>query len=388
VPEQSLADQFPAFADACEHDGAITYAAICRGVAVQADVLDLIAQAPLAQRRPNLLLAAVHFLLLSGVDHPLAAYYDTVRPPAGEGGGPSLEDLPAVFRRFCLEHRQELLELIATRSTQTNEVGRCAGLLPALATIAAGYPGEPLALLDLGTSAGLNLGFDHYAYAYRQADGAVLSAGDPTSEVLLECRVGTTLADLPPLALPPVADRVGVDLSPIHPQDDGEARWLLACLWPDNLVRFNRVRGALAVARASEDRARLVQGDIIEDLDAVAATIDASSPLVVFHSWVAAYLTEARQRDLVAAVRALGSGRRVHHVYAEAPFETPGLPTPDCPVPNPKANVATALVHIGPEGVPARWADMHPHGSSLRWWATPMAPTGHPGEPAPAPPPR
>jgi hypothetical protein len=299
-----------------------------------------------------------------------------------------LDEVADVFRAFCLGHRDELLELITTRSTQTNEVGRCAGLLPALATIATWYGGEPLALLDLGTSAGLNLGFDHYAYTYRQADGAVLTAGDPSSEVQLECRMRGALADLPPLALPRVADRVGLDLSPIDPRSDDEARWLLACLWPDNLVRFNRVRGALGLARASGERARLVQGDIIEDLEAVAATINVSSPLVVFHSWVAAYLTEVRQRDLVAEVRALGAGRRVHHVYAEAPFETPGLPTPDCPVPNPNANVSTALVHIGPDGVPARWADMHPHGASLRWWATPRAPTGHPGEPAPAPPPR
>ena len=113
------------------------------------------------QRRPNLLLAAVHFLLLGGTTHPLADHYDTVRSLIGSGDGPPAagpsRDVVADFKDFCLRHRAELLALISVRSTQTNEVGRCTAILPALATIAGGYPGgESLWLLDLGTSAGLN----------------------------------------------------------------------------------------------------------------------------------------------------------------------------------------------------------------------------------------
>jgi hypothetical protein len=88
----------------------------------------------------------------------------------------------------------------------------------------------------------------------------------------------------------------------------------------------------------------------------------------VFQSWVAAYLDEERQRDLAGAVRAMGRTRPVHHLYLEAAFETPGLPTPPPPEPRPGPDLASALVHVGPDGDAVRLADAHPHGYWIRWW--------------------
>jgi hypothetical protein len=343
-----------------------------------------------AQRRPNLLLAAVHFLLLAGTTHPLANHYDTVRSVTGrDEASVDVVDVVDDFKDFCLAHRAELLALIAERSTQTNEVGRCTALLPALATIAAGYPdGQPLWLVDLGTSAGLNLLFDSYGYTYRQrSDGATLEAGRSDAMVHLECVVRGELGELPPLALPPVAGRTGIDALPIDPTSDDGADWLLACLWPDNLPRFERLRGALTTARTTADPPTVFQGDIIDALPGVVAGIDTDGPLVVFHSWVAAYLSPERQRGLVETVRDLSRLRPIHYVYAEAPVETPGLPTPPSPFPSTTAHLATALVHLAADGSPpVRLADMHHHGKWLRWLATPMAPTGHHDGPVPAPP--
>jgi hypothetical protein len=297
----------------------------------------------------------------------------------------------AVFKDFCLSHRAALLELIAVRSTQTNEVGRCTALLPALNVIAAGYPaGQPLSLLDLGTSAGLNLLFDSYAYAYTQrSDGALLAAGRPEATVRLECTVRGELAELPSLALPPIATRTGIDAAPIDPMSDDGAHWLLACLWPDNLTRFTRLRGALAVARTTAEPPTVHRGDIIDDLAAVADGIADEGPLVVFHTWVAAYLSPQRQGELVEAIRALSRQRTVHHLYAESPAETPGLPTPPSPSPRPTSSLATALVHLAADGsAPVRLADAHHHGRWLQWWPTPRDPREHLGGQEPAPPPR
>ena len=72
---------------------------------------------------------------------------------------------------------------------------------------------------------------------------------------------------------------------------------------------------------------------MVTDLPKIVATMPGTNPLVVFHSWVAAYLDEPQQRRLATEVRALGEGRLVHHLYCETPFETPGLPTPPCPLP-------------------------------------------------------
>jgi hypothetical protein len=124
---------------------------------------------------------------------------------------------------------------------------------------------------------------------------------------------------------------------------------------------------------------------MVTDLPRVARTMRGEGPLVVFHSWVAAYLDEQRQRALAVAVRSLGARRPVHHLYCETPFETPGLPTPPSPVPRDGPDLATTLVHIGPgEAEPVRLADTHPHGYWIRWWPTRPAPTGHRAGPGPA----
>ena len=66
-------------------------------------VLSLLDGAPLPQRRPLLLLAAVHFLLLSGAEHPLAAFYDTVGVVRGmpTTGSRPRGDVAAAFADFC-----------------------------------------------------------------------------------------------------------------------------------------------------------------------------------------------------------------------------------------------------------------------------------------------
>jgi hypothetical protein len=385
--EMALPELFRGFAESAQRDGARTYAAICRSVADDSELLALMARAPLTQRRPNLLLAAVHFLLLGGTAHPLAAHYDSVTAFRGADPVAPPGDVGTAFKDFCLVHRDRLLELIATGSTQTNEIGRCSALLPALSLIGAAYGGdEPLGLLDLGTSAGLNLYFDRYAYAYRhQGDGAVVTAGDESSDVMLECTVRGELTELPSLVVPALAERAGLDRAPIDPRDEAGALWLLACLWPDNLPRFARLRSALEIARGDPRPPVLHTGDMIDQLPGVAASVAPGQPLVVFHSWVAAYLTEARQRQLVETVGALSTTRPVHHLYAESPVETPGLAIPPPPRDHSRANEVTALVHTPPGGRAVRLADMHHHGRSLRWWPTRPGPTGRRAGPAPAP---
>ncbi len=371
MPELSLPEHFLGFADSCEHDGGTTYAAICRGVAHNPEIIELIAQAPAAQRRPNLLMAAVHYLLLRGTPHPLAAHYDSVVQWLKQSDQPKPNsDVITDFTNFCLEQRDKLIELIATRSTQTNEVGRCAALLPALHYIAElTAPNQALSLLDLGTSAGLNLLFDRYHYRYHSRSlTEPLEAGPPDSPVHLACNVGADPKNLPGLTAPTIIQRAGLDLSPIDPTTQDGALWLLACQWPDNLTRFTRLSGAIEVARAASPPPQLHQGDIVNDLERTVETFSSDVPLVVFHSWVAAYLTEDKQRSLVSQIRELQQHRLLHYLYAEAPFETRGLPTPPTPQPTDTADLATALVYIAPKAEPKRLADMHHHGRSVRWW--------------------
>ena len=374
--EEPLSDHFRGFAAVAERDGGTTYAAISRGVAEDDEVLSLLDRAALPQRRPLILLAAVHYLLLSGAEDPLAGYYDTVRAVRGQIASTDRTvtappgDPTGAFRDFCRAHRSELEELIATRSTQTNEVGRCTGLLPGLCHIASlsGWD-VPLSLLDLGTSAGLNLLFDDYAYTYRSATGeATRTAGSPGRTSSWPVRPETTSP-----ACPSCVCRSWPSgwVSTSHRSTRSPTKTHGGC-WPASGRITPPASGACEPPSTTyeppPDPPRLVQGDMVRDLGSVADSIPGDNPLVVFHSWVAAYLDEPQQQALAEEVRALGRRRAVHHLYCETPFETPGLPTPPSPVRREGPDLATTVVHIGPGAEPVRLADTHPHGYWLRWW--------------------
>jgi Uncharacterized protein conserved in bacteria (DUF2332)/SnoaL-like domain len=124
------------------------------------------------------LFAAVQYLLLQSDPHPLGRFYPSLGAERAWG------DPWPVFRDFALSRRAELKPLIARRHTQTNEVRRSAVLYPALA-LAARELGEPVAVLEAGAAAGLNLLFDRYWFDY----GAAGTAGDPASPVRARCQV-------------------------------------------------------------------------------------------------------------------------------------------------------------------------------------------------------
>src|SRR5262245_12005660 len=177
------------------------YSRMASGIAQDVQLAGLLLRSPAAQRQPVLLFACVHDLLLAGIDGDgaeLARYYPnlTADPDAGD-------PLPAL-RRFCAYHELALTDRLASRSTQTNEIGRCALLLPAFGLLAAEV--GPLADLDVGASAGLNLLLDRYAYRYEPGGSIAPASGAP---IELEC---SARGDVPvPKALPVIADRIGLD---------------------------------------------------------------------------------------------------------------------------------------------------------------------------------
>ncbi|MHB1584746.1 MAG: DUF2332 domain-containing protein, partial [Acidimicrobiales bacterium] len=357
-----LAAQFRSFSALAGRDGVPLYERIAAGVAEDRRLLSLAAVSPPEQRRPTLLLAAVHFLLLGGDDHPLAAHYRTVAPAGPGGRAPRSGDPFDDFRDFCLSRRPALEALLGTRATQTNEVGRSAALVPGLAAAASALGVARLSLLELGASAGLNLLLDHYAYDY----GGV-AAGDPSSPVVLHCELRH---GHPQLVLPELSWRCGLDRQPVDPTDEPSARWLLACLWPDHLARFERLAAALELAAAVVPRPPIAPADMVDDLAAVAATVPADAPLCVFHTWSAAYLTAERQRSLAAAVAELARRRPVAWLFAEEPAEVPGLPVPPAPPEGRRGATALVLTTFHDRTPRSRrLADLHPHGRWLRWWA-------------------
>lgn len=383
---------FERFALEAGRDGAVRYERICRAVAHDDRLLSLLSEAPAPQRRPNILLAAVHYLLLRGADHPLADAYPTVATWRRHGASPPIEtplatplstpavdlhELPTTFTGFCLRHADEIRALVATRSTQTNEIGRCSALYPVLASLserlaARGGRGHPLALVDLGAAAGLNLSFDRYATTYSPAP--LRTCGPPDSPVQLHCVVPHG-KDLLPLSAPLLRARIGLDRHPVDLTQRDSVIWLLACQWPDHLDRFCQAQAAIDLALGDPPPPHVVKGDIPGDLPGVVAGVPDDAHLCLFHSWTAAYLSPSDQQRLTATVTALASVRPVSWIYAENPLQVPGLPMPQPPRPSPEdATAVVALDFDRSEGTggapcaPVRLADMHSHGRWLRWY--------------------
>ncbi|MBZ5735457.1 DUF2332 domain-containing protein [Nocardioides sp. TRM66260-LWL] len=311
-----------------------TFAAWSRGVAGDEEVLAWIDALPDLRRQPNLVFAAARW---HGVPAP--------GPYAG-------------LRAALLGDDGTIRATLLSRSTQTNEAGRLATLLPALGLIAEAE-GVPLALLEVGASAGLCLLPDRWDYRWHTADGEVrLDAGQGRE---LRARV-EGFAPLPRRPLP-VAWRRGVDLRPGDVTDDDAVAWLENLVWPGQHDRLITLRAALAAAR--EDPPPIVAGDLLEVLEAQVAAAGAHGPVVVYHSAVIAYLDDADRDRFVALVSGLQARGACHWVSNEAASV---LPSVTATLPAPLASdrrLAGGCFVLGVDGV-AR-ALTHGHGRWLAW---------------------
>jgi hypothetical protein len=284
---EALAQRFVRFAAQECGDYAPFYARLARGIARDADLLSIAAHTRSGQQAPNLLLAAVHYLLLRGADHELGAFYPSV---AHLTAVPAGDPLPA-FRAFCRDHRDALIAQVSTGLVQTNEPRRCTFLLPAFTTVAHLAGRTPLALIEVGASAGFNLLFDRYFYDY----GAGRVAGPPDASIRLTCELRGAI--LPPMhtGMPPVATRLGIDLHPIHADDLQATLWLRALVWPEHPERAALLQQVLALTQ--REPPTLMAGDALAVLPQAVAEAPAGTALCVFHTaTLANFPAEARER--------------------------------------------------------------------------------------------
>ncbi len=214
---EDLSARFRRFAEMEAKDYSPLYERLSLAIADDGDLLALAANAGPGQPPPNLFLGAVHYLLMNGLKSGLRRFYPSLAGAGLERGDPQPD-----FRRFCRENEANISALLPSRRVQTNEVGRSACLMPAFAHVASLANG-PIALVEIGASAGLNLLCDRYFYDY----GDLGTAGDPHSPVRLRCQVAG--GERPPVeAVPAVAFRIGVDLDPVDVRDEDQTTWLRA----------------------------------------------------------------------------------------------------------------------------------------------------------------
>ncbi|HZV48587.1 MAG TPA: L-threonylcarbamoyladenylate synthase [Candidatus Dormibacteraeota bacterium] len=280
-----LAWKFRRLAEVETTDASPLYAAIGAVVAERPEVLALSLEAGPGQRRPDLLLAAVHRLLTDERRQPLAAYYPSLggtRPADAEAGD--------LFCEFALAHEAQVRRLLRTRRIQAGEVQRCAGLALGLARLA-----PPLAVVEVGAGAGLRLNLDRYAYRY--LPGGLV--GPEGAELILHCRLRGERRPPLPGRLPEIVWRLGVDPHPLDPGDPEAATWLRALVWPEHAERRRALDAALGIARRHPPRVRA--GDALETLPALVAEVPPGVTPVVMHAgalWCRPGPERTRLRDL------------------------------------------------------------------------------------------
>jgi len=259
-----------------------------------------------------------------------------------------------VFVEAVLKSRDRLQPILATRFTQTNEIGRVAIIAPALAAIS---DRDNFTLIDVGTSAGLTLRLDDCFIDY----GSHGSLGPHDSKVRVKSDV---LAGHPPCRSMPIGRRIGIDRNILNPVNEDDARWLLACVWPDT-GRLDRTRAALelAASRPSE----LIEGDALETLSDVLSSVQ--GPIVVTTTWVVAYMDIEYRARLSAELMAASEQRDICWISAEAPGVVSDLPEVLPPqVEGPLPSVVGLVKFTQGEIADARvLAHAHSHGSWI-WW--------------------
>ena len=163
--------------------------------------------------------------------------------------------------------------------------------------------------MDVGASAGLNLLCERYRIDY----GATGATGPSDSPVRIACRIA---GGNPPIAgtLPPLVSRIGIDRSPIDLTDPDDARWLLACVWPDT-GRLERTGAAIRMAQ--EDVPKVIAGDANEVLPAVLGDLPSGANAVITTTWVFAYFSPEDRVRFVKLLEAESHSRTLAWLSAE-----------------------------------------------------------------------
>ena len=283
----------------CAKNGAPMYARLCaaiaeglnRGSETGRRVLDWPGE-PTRDALPLRFIGGLHALVRNRKDPGLAAIF------AGETVDPAA--IAADLNAALITHDEQLLPWL-DGPPQTNEPGRSSELMTGLLEIARRH-GPRIELLEIGSSAGLNLLIDRFAF-----DLGGTTVGPADSPVALK----PDWKGPPPTPVPvEIVSVRGCDIQPLDATDPAVAARLLAYVWPEMPVRFGRMEAAIAMQR--ERPVDLVRADAADWVEArLAEPQEAGVTRVLMHSVVWQYLPEAVADRIRAAMAVAGAAATV-----------------------------------------------------------------------------
>ena len=244
------------------------------------ELLEFVALVDTDQPLPITFFTGVNALVLAEVQHPLARFY----PFLHQEEAPPLSEAYPCFREFVLAHSEQLRSLLPTARLQTNEVTRCSNLLPAFCLAYQRGGNRPLNMIEIGSSAGLNLLWHRYCYHY----GSVLMPedavrGEQASPVHIHCQLGGLYLPSLPKMLPRVACCQGIELVPRNLHSEADMRWIRAAIWPEEQARHHLLDAAITLARQTP--LHLHTGDACERLPELLAALPDDQTAVIWHSY-------------------------------------------------------------------------------------------------------
>jgi len=316
---ETAAIRYRRYADEEFRNRSPLYDQLARGVAGDRETLSFLLTLPTEKRQPNLLFAAVRHLFGTPADWQ-------------------------EFRRKLAANLDAVRSLMLARSTQTNEPARCATLVPILARLP-----QPLALIEVGASAGLCLLPDFYGYDY----GSIVIRPQATEAEPPVFSCSVTDATPLPTTLPHIVWRAGLDLNPLDVSDRSQVAWLETLVWPEQTERLANLRAAIKVAAALKPR--VIKGDLRDDLTRLSREAPKDTTLVVFHTAVLSYVAKADRQTFARQVKSLCQywiSNEPPHVF---PDSAKGVGVSGAP--------SRFLLTVN--GSPTAWTD--PHGASLEW---------------------
>ena len=262
---------------------------------------------------------------------------------------PNAETAPEVLHAALvetLETHAGFVRTFLTHHVQTNETGRSAILLPGMIEIAR-VTQKPLALLEIGASAGLNLIWDRFRY---DLGGTPWGPADAPVTLTLNWE-----GPKPDLGLvPDIASRAGCDISPLDIYDPAEMDRAIAYIWPDMPERIARFEAAAALARAAH--VTVTQAPADQWLQTRLEARPDGAVTVLYHSIMWQYMPRTAQDRIKSLMADHGAGATMDAPLAWLAFEPPqalGLPE--------------LRLTLWPGGTTRRLAYCHPHGKDLKW---------------------
>ncbi len=340
APDLTMAERLRRQSTACSELGSPLYAALLTRAAVDYELGGVVAGVleDYEESLPGAAVAlrmtgAVHRIVLDRRAPALAVHYPSVGGRYLPGDRDVDDAIWAGFRQVLIDHRGEVHEVL-TRAPQTNETGRSLPLLGALAVISRRSGGRPVRLVEIGASAGLNLRADALAPLHRCVDLDALPAAPPYA----------------------VVERLGCDLDPVDPTTTEGRLTLTSYVWPDDILRFERLRAALDIA--ARVPAKVEKGDATELLQRL--DLESGTVTVLWHSVMWQYLDPSGQNDVLREVERLAGRATADRPLAHVSFEPAADPAADFDVrlrwTMGSESADEVIGTAPPHGVPVTWA--------------------------------